>query len=231
VVEIIYRRATSVCYARPPQLSDGSLHFRCAAGLSSWPNDFRHVGYVLPISEVISSHGVDHHQYADDTQLFPAIYIRVSTISSDLCSLETCSQAVKHWFADNDLSLNADKSEAMFVGSSSQLQAASGINTVSVAGVSLPVSSEIKSLGVVIDSRLTFDTHVNAVCKACNYHTWALRHVRHYLPLPVAQTLACSIVGSRLDYCNSVLYGAPKSFITKLQRAQNMLARVVLNKE
>jgi len=184
--------------------------------------------YVSPIGEVISGYGVDHHQYADDTQLFLAMC--ASTISSDLCTLEICSQAVKHWFADNDLLLNADKSEAMFVGSSSQLKAASSFNTVSVAGVILPVSSEIKSLGVVIDSRLTFDTHVRAVCKACNYHTWALRHVRHCLPLPVAQTLACSIVGSRLDYCNSVLYGAPKSSIAKLQRAQNMLARVVLNK-
>ena len=64
----------------------------------------------------------------------------------------------------------------------------------------------------------------------CNYHTRALRHIRHYLSLPVAQTLACSIVGSRLDYCNSVLFGAPKASIAKLQRAQNMLARVVLNK-
>jgi len=104
--------------------------------------------YVSPISEVISSHGVEHHQYANDTQLFLAM--RASTISSDLCSLETCSQAIKHWFADNDLLLNADKFKAMFVGSS-QLQAASGVNTVSVTGVSLPVSSEIKSLGVVID--------------------------------------------------------------------------------
>jgi len=75
---------------------------------------------------------VDHHQYADDTQLFLAV--RASTISSDLCSLETCPQAGKQWFADNYLLLNADKSETMFVGSSSQLQAASGINTVSVAG-------------------------------------------------------------------------------------------------
>src|SRR5664279_2457360 len=40
--------------------------------------------------------------------------------------------------------------------------------------------------------------------------------------------LACSIVGSRLDYCNSVLKGAPKSLIAKLQRIQNLLARVVL---
>jgi len=114
--------------------------------------------------------------------------------------------------------------KVMFVGSSSQLQAASGVTTVSVAVVSLPVSSEIKSLCVVIYSRLTFEPHVKAVCKAWNYHTWAFRHVRHCLPLPVAQTLACSIVGSQLDNCYAVLFGAPKSSIAKLQRAQNMLA-------
>jgi len=42
--------------------------------------------------------------------------------------------------------------------------------------------------------------------------------------------MAFSIAGSRLDYCNSVLYGAPKASIAELQRVQNMLARVVLNK-
>jgi len=40
-------------------------------------------------------------------------------------------------------------------------------------------------------------------------------------------TIACSIASSRLDYCNSLLSGAPASAVNKLQRAQNVLARVV----
>jgi hypothetical protein len=76
---------------------------------------------------------VDHYQYADDTQLFLAM--STSTIHSNLSTLEICSQAVKHWYAENDLLLNADKSEVMLVGSSPQLMAASNVNTVSVAGV------------------------------------------------------------------------------------------------
>ena len=135
-----------------------------------------------------------------------------------LSTLEMCSQAVKHWLADNDLLLNADKSELMLVGTSSQLKAASSVTTITVADVSLPVSTMIKSLGVIIDSGLTFDDHVIAISKACNFHAWALGHIRHHLTLPVAQTLACSFVGSRLHYCNSVLYGAPTSSIAKLRR-------------
>ena len=66
------------------------------------------------------------------------------------------------------------------------------------------------------------------VCKTYNYHIWALRHIRRLLTLDVARTLACSIVGARLDYCNSVLEGAPTSSIQKLQRVQNSLPRIVL---
>jgi len=42
----------------------------------------------------------------------------------------------------------------------------------------------------------------------------------------VARTVACSIIGSRLDYCNSLLAGTSKSNLIKLQRVQNTLARV-----
>ena len=55
----------------------------------------------------------------------------------------------------------------------------------------------LKSLGVTIDTNLRFDCHARNVAKACNFHTRALRHVRSLL------TDACSIVASRLDYCNA----------------------------
>ena len=65
------------------------------------------------------------------------------------------------------------------------------------------------------------------ISRACNYHTRALRHVRTVLTDDLAQTVACSIVGSRLDYCNVILYGGPAATLDLLQRAQNNPARVV----
>ena len=78
---------------------------------------------------------------------------------------------------------------------------------------------------MILDSRLSFDAHVAIVCKTCNYHIWAVWHICRLLPLNVVRTLACSIVSARLDYCNSVLYGAPTLPIQTLQRVQNSLAR------
>jgi len=56
----------------------------------------------------------------------------------------------------------------------------------------------------------------------------AQRNVRDSLSDNVARTVACSIVGSRLDYCNSLLAGTSESNQRKLQRVQNTLARVTL---
>jgi len=80
------------------------------------------------------------------------------------------------------------------------------------------------------DHRQTFDNHASAVARSCNchYHARAIRHIRHLLTLDLAQTLACSLILWRIDYCNSVLHGAPSSTIQKLQRVQNNAARVVL---
>ena len=102
------------------------------------------------------------------------------------------------------------------------------IDYVEVAVVALPVATTLKSLDVILDQRLTFNEHATAVVKSCNYHARAIRHVRHLLTESVAQTLACSR-NRRLDYCNSLLYGAPEATVDKLQRAQNNAARAVLS--
>jgi len=119
----------------------------------------------------------------------------------------------------NCLQLNPDKSEALVVGTSTELQVVtSTTSSVTVAGADLPLAEDMKVLGVVLDRRLTFDRHVTAVARACNYHAWAIRHIRQLLSAELAATLTCSLILSRLDYCNAVLYGTPVSSIQKLQR-------------
>jgi len=113
------------------------------------------------------------------------------------------------------------------MGTANQLRAASSLTSVKVAGVDLPVADDIKVLGVLLDRRLTFDKHVSAVAWSCNYHAQAIRHIRHLLTMDLAQTLARSLILSRIDYCNAVLHGAPYGTIHKLQRVQNNATRIV----
>ena len=61
-----------------------------------------------------------------------------------------------------------------------------------------------------------------------NYQIQAFRQTRSDLPTDLAKTASCCIVGSRLDYCNSLLYEISAKNLQKLQRIQNNLARITL---
>ena len=107
---------------------------------------------------------------------------------------------------------------------------AESIETVSVAGSPIKLQTSIKNLGVYLDSIMSFDKQVSETCKACYFHIRALRHIRTSLTIEASKTIAAAIVGSRLDFCNSLLAGTSVSNLTRLQRVQNTLARVVAQK-
>ena len=79
------------------------------------------------------------------------------------------------------------------------------------------VSDTLKTLGVKLDSTLTFEEHVTDIVRTCNLHIRALRQIRRGLTQKVANTMACSIVGSHIDSCNSLPYGTSDKVINKLQ--------------
>jgi len=93
--------------------------------------------------------------------------------------------------------------------------------------VHIKPSDCVKSLSVLIDSMISFNQHVNNICKSSYYHIKALCHIRKLLSGDAARTTACAMVVGRLDYCNAVIYGSSSMNIDKLQRIQNTLARVV----
>jgi len=182
--------------------------------------------YSSPVADIIAQHGVQFHQYADDTQLHLAM--RAGDTATGRLILAACTSDVKHWYMQNGLQLNPDKSESLVIGTSNQLQAAtSSLATISVAGVDLPTAEHMKVLGVTLDRRLSFDQHVSAVARSCNFHAQAIRHIRPLLTRDLAATLTCSLILSRIDYCNAILHGAPVGCIRKLQRVQNNAAKIV----
>jgi hypothetical protein len=181
--------------------------------------------YVSPLSTVINSFGVSHHQYADNTQIYIAVSKADITVKKGL--LQDCTVGVHAWLQMNGLQLNPVKSEAI------QFTATRGRDKVDdVTAVLVSSCIEyIRSLGVSLDRTLSFDQHVNNTCRSCYHHIRALRHIRESLPDEVVKTVACSVIGSRLDYCNALLTGMSKSNFNKLQRVQNTLARVVLRQK
>ena len=116
--------------------------------------------YSSPVAEVIASRGVQHHQFADNTQL--RLAMAANNTAGRLSILAACTADVKLWYMQNGLQLNPDKSEALIIGTTAQIHA-SAVSSVAVAGIENLVAEEMKVLGVVLDRRLTFEKHVTMV--------------------------------------------------------------------
>ena len=171
--------------------------------------------------------GLDFHTYADDTQIYLAFNPRSeSECHAAVRKLEAGFADIKEWMTCNMLKLNKEKTEVLLVTTKPFLQR-SLISSISFGGIPVTPSDSVRSLGVVLDSHLNMEKHVNAVCRSCYLYLRGIARVRSCLDQHTAETIVHALVSTRLDYCNSLLFGISGYLLQRLQRVQNFAARVV----
>ena len=126
----------------------------------------------------------------------------------------------------NKLSVNPDKTEYLLITSNKLLLKPP---LMLQASTTVSPSDHVKNLGVLFQSDLSLNDHISAIrpIKSCYHHIRDIRRIRSSLTKQSALILANALVHSRLDYCNSLLFGLPKKSIQRLQKVQNCLARIV----
>ena len=119
--------------------------------------------FVAPLAKVTESFDVQHHRYADDAYLY--IFANKFELVNATNTIEQCTNSLYNWLSQNGLALNPSKSEAIQFRTA-QTRSDGCATVVNVAGENIVTSPSIKSLGVILDSQLSFDNHVIAVMKA-----------------------------------------------------------------
>ena len=177
---------------------------------------------TTPLSRMISGHATPHHLYADDSQLY------VSFSSGDsaaaLNGLQSCLLVDIHDWTEAKLKLNPDKTEFLLIANERQRSKYLSMFSIELPGVKTNPAKSARNLGVIFNKNFTFRSHISVVCSSLFYHIRYLRRIRRHLDLDSAKLLATALVSSRLDYCNSLLYGIADIDLTRLQSVQNQLA-------
>ena len=133
------------------------------------------------------------------------------------------------WLKANKLSLNIAKTEFMVV-SSRQKFLAENCSELNIQLDNQPISrvEHAKSLGLIIDDRLSWSNHIKELCRKISSAIGALRRIRSLISQSTAVQIYNALIQPHFDYCAPVWDGLNSYLCEKLQKLQNRAARVIL---
>ena len=79
-------------------------------------------------------------------------------------------------------------------------------------------SQEAVLLGITIDDKLSFKTHIENICRKAKYKLHALQRIRKYLSTDKAKTLCNAFINSQFYYAPLIWMFAGKLFFSRVQK-------------
>ncbi len=123
----------------------------------------------------------------------------------------------------NFLQLNKEKTEVIAFGNKDEVLK---VNAYLDSRGQI-TKNQVRNLGVILETDLSFSSHVKAVTKSAYYHLKNIARIRCFASSQDLEKLVHAFITSRVDYCNGLLTGLPKKTIRQLQLIQNAAARIL----
>ena len=101
-------------------------------------------------------------------------------------------------------------------------------SSITIGNAQIPFKQSEKNSGITLDCHLTMNAHVTNIARTCYFELCSLTSIRRFLTSIATATLVSAFALSRIDYCNSLLFGSTHDVTSHLQRVQNYAARVIL---
>ena len=159
--------------------------------------------------------------YADDNTL------SISGESFDVvtAALQLDAENSIKWFNSNFMKINPDKFQIMCmtsVYSSEELP-----SRITISGHELKNEDFVQLLGITIDSKLTFDRHIDGICKKASRQLNILRRFQNALHLKEMTLVYNAFVCSNFNYCPIVWHFCSTASIRKMEKIQERALRLL----
>ena len=155
--------------------------------------------------------------YADDTTITNSSDFR--NISHLEVSLNTSVSEIQLWANANKLPLNEEKTKVLMITGKRLAPKLCNLPNVTTEGAkTLKIVNSATLLGLEIDNMLSFNLHVEMICKRLSSWIAVLRKIIVFLPL-----------SQRLLYYNAIIWSScDKELLYRVLKLQKRAARVIL---
>ena len=146
---------------------------------------------AVELGKIIRKYGLEYHMCADDTQLY--ICFNTQDTACAIAKLEKCMDEIEKWMEQRQTGFG-------ITGSTSLLKMLD-ISTIKVCDLDKPLCKK-SQYGAT-----------SALCKSCDHQIHMIGKIVKFLTPRATKHLVHSFVTSRLDNCNSLLFGLPDKLI------------------
>ena len=142
--------------------------------------------------------------------------------------MKNCICDIKSWMIWNKLQINHDKTETILIATHQTYISHALPTSLNINGIPIEFSKSLRNLGIIFDNSFSLHQNIMNTCRAAYMELRRISSIRNFLSVDATKTLMCSLVLSKLDYCNSLLSGSPQYLIQLFQKVQNTAAWITL---
>ena len=166
----------------------------------------------------VITNDIQMFNYADDN----TIMCQDKNQNNVTVYLQDMANKMTTWFTNNSMKINPGKFNAIMFGKNKCVD-------FKFNGINVKSMDEVKLLGVNIDKKLNFDSHVYYLCKKTSRQVNALSRLRHIANEKSKNMLYKTYIMSNFNYCSAIWNYCSTKSIIKLEKLNKRALRIVLN--
>ena len=143
-------------------------------------------------------------------------------------SIQSCISGIKAWAIANMLKLNDNKTELMLVTSKRTKHLHNLPTSITIGNAQIIFKQSVTNLCLTSNCHLTMNAHVSNIDQTCYFELRRLASIRKFQTSIATATLVSAFVLSRIDNCNSLLFGSTHGLTFHLQLIQIYAGRAIL---
>ena len=138
-----------------------------------------------------------------------------------IASLEKSVENLFQWFRDNEMRANASKCHILLSNKETSV--------IKVEGTQVENSQSVKLLGITFDVHLSFNLHLDEMCKKASQKFNAIARMIPEMSVNKRRTLVNGFFKSLFNYCPLVWMCHKRSYNNRINRLHDRVLRMVYN--